>query len=54
MRSRRNLGSLRDHLAADTRELRRILTDAGYDPAVINRQLQELIRQNKATGGFNK
>jgi hypothetical protein len=46
--------SLRTHLARDVKDLRRILGDAGYDPAVINRQLQELIRQNKAVGGLAK
>lgn len=34
--------------------MKRILLDAGYDPKVVNRQLQELIRQNKALGGFDK
>lgn len=46
--------SLRDHLAADIRDLKRILLDAGYDPQVINRQLSELIRQNKELGGLDK
>lgn len=46
--------NLRTHLARDVMDLRRILRDAGYDPAVINRQLQELIRQNKALGGLGK
>lgn len=46
--------SLRDHLAADITDLNRILLDAGYDPQVINRQLSELIRQNKELGGLDK
>ncbi|WP_160678009.1 hypothetical protein [Clostridium sp. C8-1-8] len=45
---------LRKNLAADVSELRNILKDAGYDRNTINRQLQELIRQNKATGNFLK
>lgn len=45
---------LRTNLAADVSELRNILKDAGYDRNTINRQLQELIRQNKATGDFLK
>ena len=46
--------NLRTHLARDIRDLRRILRNAGYDPKTINRQLRELIRQNKNLGGFNK
>jgi RHS repeat-associated protein len=53
-RPKRNLATLREHLAADIFELRKLLRTAGYDRAVINRQLQELVRQNKATGGFAK
>ena len=45
---------LRKNLAADVWELRNILRDAGYDRSTVNRQLQELIRQNKATGNFLK
>ena len=44
--------NLRTHLARDICDLRRILHAAGYAQATINRQLQELIRQNKALGGF--
>jgi hypothetical protein len=44
--------NLRTHLARDIRDLRRILREAGYDLRRVNAQLQELIRQNKATGGF--
>jgi hypothetical protein len=44
--------SIRQHLARDVVDLRKILGDAGYDQSVINRQLQELIRQNKAIPGF--
>ena len=40
--------SLRQHLAADVWDLRAILRGAGYDSAVINRALTELIKQNKA------
>ena len=50
MRAKRPLGSSREHLAAGVRELRSILRDAGYNPAVINRQIQELVRQNKERG----
>ena len=46
--------NLRTHLARDIRDLRRILHTAGYDQATIHRQLQELMRQNKALGGFEK
>ena len=48
----RNLPTLRDHLAADVNELRKLLRNTGYDRATVHRQLQELIRQNKAAGGF--
>jgi RHS repeat-associated protein len=44
--------TLRQHLARDVMDLRSILRNADYDPSVINRQLQELIRQNKAVPGF--
>lgn len=37
----------RQHLALDIRDLRNILRQAGYDRAVVNKQLTELIRQNK-------
>ena len=50
----RNLNSLRSHLAADIFELRNVLKANGYDRATVNRQLQELVRQNKALGGFSK
>src|SRR5262249_23311500 len=46
--------NLRTHLARDIRDLRRILHAAGYAHATMNRQLQELIRQNKTLGGFAK
>ena len=42
-----NLPDLRTHLARDVRNLRNILREAGYDPAFVNKQLKELIRQNK-------
>jgi hypothetical protein len=41
-------------LAWDIRDLRRILHEVGYARATMNRQLQELIRPNKALGGFEK
>lgn len=44
----------RQHLAADVAELKVLLRNAGYDRSVINAQLHELIRQNKALGGFEK
>ncbi|QNQ22627.1 hypothetical protein HF650_01395 [Kosakonia sp. SMBL-WEM22] len=37
----------REYLARDIVDLRKILKDAGYEQTVINRQLNELIRQNK-------
>lgn len=37
--SRRNLDNLRDHLAADVKELRVLLRQNGYDNARINVQL---------------
>jgi hypothetical protein len=43
-----NLPNLRTHLARDVRNLRDILRTAGYDVAFVNKQLKELIRQNKA------
>ena len=46
-------GNRRTHLARDIRDLRGILRAAGYDQATIHRQMQELIRQNKALGGFD-
>ena len=44
----------RTHLARDIRDLRKILSRAGYSQTTINAQLKELIRQNKALGGFAK
>jgi hypothetical protein len=46
--------SLRQHLYKDVWDVKNILTNAGYDRSVINAQLKELIRQNKAVGGFGK
>jgi uncharacterized protein RhaS with RHS repeats len=45
---------LRDNLAADVKDLRKILKNAGYSQDVINAHLSELIKQNKAQGGFEK
>jgi hypothetical protein len=45
-------GGLRSHLAADIWDLRGILRAAGYDRAVVNQQLRELIRQNTAAYGL--
>ncbi len=39
--------SKEQYLARDIADLRKILRDAGYDRDVVNRQLKELIRQNK-------
>jgi len=47
-RPMRQLPNLRSHLAADVRELRTLLRQHGYDRSLVNRQLRELIRQNKA------
>ena len=44
--------TLTQHLGRDVWDLRAILKNAGYDPKVINAQLQELIRQNRAIPGF--
>ena len=52
--SRRDGLTNRQHLASDVAELRVLLGNAGYDRSVINAQLNELIRQNKALGGFEK
>lgn len=46
--------SNRQHLNADVAELRVLLKNEGYDRSVINAQLNELIKQNKALGGFGK
>lgn len=45
---------LRTHLARDINDVRKILKDDGYDQSTINRQLNELIKQNKKLGGFGK
>ena len=37
----------REYLARDIVDLRKILRNAGYDKDIVNRQLNELIRQNK-------
>jgi RHS repeat-associated protein len=50
----RKLSSKRSHLAADVGELRNLLKQNNYQRPVRNRQLQELVRQNKAAGGFEK
>ena len=50
----RDLATRRQHLAADMKELRNVLGQNGYNRSVVNRQLQELSRQNKALGGFGK
>ena len=44
----------RQHLAADIAELRVLLRNEGYSRSVINAQLNELIKQNKSLGGFDK
>jgi RHS repeat-associated protein len=44
----------RVHLSKDIRELRELLKYAGYSQQQINKQLKELIKQNKANGGFEK
>ena len=44
----------RQHLAADIAELRVLLKEQGYSRSTINAQLNELIKQNKALGGFEK
>jgi len=53
-RPKRMLSTMRQYLAADISELRRLLRENGYSREVVNRQLRELIRQNKALGGFEK
>jgi len=45
--------TLHENLARDVMDIK-ILTEAGYDRKLINQQLKELIRQNKAIGGFEK
>ena len=49
-----NLGSLRKNLAADIKDLLKLLDQNGYDRAFVRQQLRDLIRQNKASGGFDK
>jgi hypothetical protein len=52
---KRELPTIRDHLAADVKELRNLLRQNGHDRSTVNLQLQELIRQNKENlGGFEK
>ena len=53
-RPKRNLDTLRNHLAADVNELRNVLRNNGYDRTTVNHQLKELVRQNKALGGLEK
>ena len=50
----KSIVGLRNNLAADVKDVKNILLNAGYDPKVVNRQLQELIRQNKDLSGFDK
>ena len=50
----KSIVGLRNNLAADVKDVKNILLNAGYDPKVVNRQLQELIKQNKDLGGFDK
>ena len=50
----KSIVGLRNNLATDVKDVKNILLNAGYDPKVVNRQLQELIRQNKDLGGFDK
>ena len=50
----KSIVGLRNNLAANVKDVKNILLNAGYDPKVVNRQLQELIRQNKVFGGFDK
>jgi RHS repeat-associated protein len=42
------------HLAADIKEMRKLLSGAGYKQNKINTQLKEVIKQNKQNGGFDK
>jgi len=53
-KARRDLPNLRQHLAADVKELRKLLKDFGYDRSTINAHLWELVKQNKVTGNFIK
>jgi|GEM_PF-2461971 len=46
--------TMRERLAKDIFELRGLLRTEGYDRGFVNRQLKELIRQNKELGGFVK
>lgn len=50
-RAPRDLPSRRSHLAADVWELRGLLRGAGYARSTRNRQLQELVRQNRSLWG---
>jgi RHS repeat-associated protein len=45
-----DLGSNVRNLAADVRDLRNILRDAGYDRSLVNQQMQRLIELNRQVG----
>jgi RHS repeat-associated protein len=47
-----DLGSNVRNLAADVRDLRNILRDAGYDRSLINQQMQRLIELNRQIGNI--
>jgi RHS repeat-associated protein len=45
-----DLGDNVKNLAADIKDLRNILRDAGYDRSLVNQQMRELITQNRRAG----
>ena len=46
--------TLRQSLARDIMDLKKLFTEAGYARKLINQQLKEVIRLNKLLGGFGK
>jgi RHS repeat-associated protein len=49
-----DLGDNVKNLAADIRDLRNVLRDAGYDRSLVNQQLRELIQLNRQVGNVPK
>jgi hypothetical protein len=47
-----DLGDNRRNLAADIQDLRNILREAGYDPALVNQQMRKLIELNADIGNL--
>jgi hypothetical protein len=47
-----DLGDNRKNLAADVRDVRNILKNAGYKTSTVNQQMKEVVRQNKNAGNI--